>query len=162
MDIFEILTFAEKGFWFGVAAIGFAVLFNVPKRTLFLIFILAAVGGITKAIFTEFFDMVILGSLIGASIIGFSSIRAAHSRHAPPLIFSIPAIIPIVPGRFVYKTMIGITKLTNELPIDEFNEVLQSTINNGFKSLFILMCLTIGVSMPLLITRKESAKKLKI
>lgn len=38
----EWLIYAEKGFWFGIAAIGFAVLFNVPSRTLFPIWVLGA------------------------------------------------------------------------------------------------------------------------
>ena len=37
-----------KSFWSGVAGIGFAILFNVPKRTLIAIFILGLLGGVIK------------------------------------------------------------------------------------------------------------------
>ena len=38
----------EKGIWLGCAGIGFAVLFNVPRRTLGVIYIIAALGGLLK------------------------------------------------------------------------------------------------------------------
>ncbi len=44
----EWLFYVEKGFWFGIGAIGFGVLFNVPLRTLFPIYVLGAIGGLAK------------------------------------------------------------------------------------------------------------------
>lgn len=41
----ETLLFLEKGIWLGFAAIGFAVLFNVPKRALGTIFVIGATKG---------------------------------------------------------------------------------------------------------------------
>ena len=40
----EILMILEKGIWFGFAALGFAILFNVPQRTLLIIWSIGALG----------------------------------------------------------------------------------------------------------------------
>ena len=42
------LSFFEKGIWLGFAAMGFGILFNVPQRSLLIIWLLGAIGGLTK------------------------------------------------------------------------------------------------------------------
>jgi uncharacterized membrane protein YjjB (DUF3815 family) len=155
------LNFFEKGIWFGFAALGFAVLFNVPPRTLVIIWILAALGGLTKLFMVHCGISVVLSSLGGSSLIGILSIQAAHNKHAPPLVFSIPAVIPMVPGVFAYKMMLGMIKLSSDSGVDSAH-ILTDTVSNGLKAMFILMCLAVGVAIPMLITRKSSVKHIKI
>jgi uncharacterized membrane protein YjjB (DUF3815 family) len=155
------LSFLEKGVWFGFAALGFAVLFNVPPRTLAIIYALAALGGLTKLFMVHCGISVVLASLGGASLIGILSIQAAHNKHAPPLVFAIPAVIPMVPGVFAYKMMLGMIKLANDSGVDS-GQILTDTISNGLKAMFILMCLAVGVAIPMLVTRKSSVKHIKI
>jgi len=157
----EWLIILEKSFWFGFAAIGFAILFNVPPRTIFIVWLLAALGGITKLLLIQFGAGVILASFVGASVIGIVSIQAAHNKHAPPLVFSIPAIIPMVPGAFAYQMMLGFIRLTGNPTAPDYSIILYETVNNGLKALFIFMGLAVGVSIPLLITRKSSAKNIR-
>lgn len=159
MDWIEIL---EKWFWFGCAAIGFAILFNVPKRTLLSIFLMSAFGGAVKLLFLQFNNSVVLGTLLGAILVGFLSIYAAHIKHSPPFVFAIPAVIPMVPGSFAYHTMKGIIKLANNTNPDDFIPLLNDTVTNGFKTLFILIAISVGVFAPMLLTRRESAKQIKV
>lgn len=155
------LELLEKGFWGGWAAVGFAVLFNVPARALWAVYLLGFVGCLSKFTLLGFEVHPVLAALVGASLVGIFSIRAAHSKHAPPLIFAIPSVIPLVPGIFSYKAMIGIITLTEKVG-DDYNKVLAETINNGTKATFIIMALAVGVAIPNLITRKESAKEIDI
>lgn len=158
----EILSMLEKGFWAGVAAIGFAVLFNVPVRTLFAIWLLGAIGGFAKYLSIGFEINIILASLIGASLIGVLSISIAHKVHSPPMIFSIPAVIPMVPGIFAYRMMLGLIEIATHVGEAGMENVLVDTVQNGLKVLFILLSLAVGVAVPMLITRKESAKRIKL
>ena len=151
----------EKGIWFGLAATGFAVLFNVPTRTLIAICLMGALGGLTKTIMMHFDFNVIVASFSGATVVGFLSIFFAHDKHAPPPILAIPAVIPMVPGILAYRMMIGLINLAGKLDNTAYLRVLSETTNNGFKVMFILMGLATGVGLPMLITRKESAKDLR-
>ena len=45
---------------------------------------------------------------------------------------------------------------------DSYGQALSETANAGAKTLFILMALAVGVGFPNLITRKESAKEIRI
>lgn len=156
-----ILDIFIKSFWAGVAAVGFGILFNVPKRTIFPIFALGAVGGLVKFGMVYFGTGVVFASFIGATIVGVVSIQLAHLRKSPPLVFSIPAVIPMVPGAFAYKMMLGLIALIELENTDAYLQTLVETVNNGAKMWFVLLALAIGVSMPMLITRKESIKKSK-
>jgi len=158
----EVLLLLEKGLWAGFAALGFAILFNVPVRTLFAIWCLGAIGGLLKFSFLEFDVNIIIASFIGASAIGVLSIPLAHKIHSPPLIFSIPAVIPMVPGAFAYKMMLGMMKIASHTTESGMDQVLVDTFQFGIKAMLILLVLSVGVAVPMLLTRKESAKRIRI
>jgi uncharacterized membrane protein YjjB (DUF3815 family) len=158
----ELLTILEKGFWFGIAAIGFAMLFNVPQRVLLMIFILGCLGGMTKLILLKIGINIVLATFGGTIIIGLLTIQAAHFKHAPPMVFTIPSVIPMVPGVFAYKMMVGIILLTGSSGSPDFQKILSDTVSNGLNMIFILMVIGLGGSLPLLISRKESVKNLKL
>ncbi|OIR12116.1 hypothetical protein GALL_63670 [mine drainage metagenome] len=76
------------------------------------------------------------------------------------MIFAIPSVIPLIPGVFAYRTMLGLIKLTGNIGAD-YNQILSETVNNGAKTLFIIMSLSLGVAIPMHVMRKESVKKIR-
>ena len=147
--------------WAGIAAIGFAILFNVPRRTIYSIWGLGAIGGLIKFTAMYFEFGIVFASFLGATVIGIISIKMAHLRNSPPLVFSIPSVIPMVPGFFAYKMMLGLIALTSIENTDAYTQTLIETVNNGAKTMFILISLGTGVAIPMLLSRKESVKKSK-
>lgn len=156
-----VLEILIKSFWAGIAAIGFAILFNVPRRTLFPIWLLGVAGGLIKFASLELHVNIVFASFWAATAVGFFSIQTAHLKKSPPLIFSIPSVIPMVPGFFAYKFMLGLVALTNMDNADTYLKTLVETVNNGAKMMFVLIALGTGVAIPMLLTRKESIKKSK-
>lgn len=152
----------EKGIWLGCAGVGFAVLFNVPRRTLGIIYIISALGGMLKFYLVSLEVGLIFAALCGSSLIGFSSVLAAHYRKAPPMTFALPALIPMIPGFFAYKAMVGVMKLTAEKDPDIYTKLFFETVNNGLSALFIIVALAAGVAIPLLVSRKETVKRIKM
>jgi uncharacterized membrane protein YjjB (DUF3815 family) len=158
MIIIDIIT---KSIWSGIGAIGFAILFNVPRRTILTIWALGFLGGLIK-FSAMYFDLgIVFASFLGATVIGIVSIQTAHIKKSPPLIFSIPAVIPMVPGFFAYKMMLGLIALIKIENTDTYIQTLIETVNNGAKTMFILISLGTGVAIPMLLSRKESIKKSK-
>jgi uncharacterized membrane protein YjjB (DUF3815 family) len=159
---FEILMILEKGIWFGFAALGFAVLFNVPQRTLLIIWLLGAAGGLTKLLLMQCNIGIVIATFAGAALIGILSVYAAHNKHAPPLVFSIPSVIPMIPGAFAYRMMLGLLKLSGiSVSGESYYQTLAETTSNGLKAIFILMALAVGVAIPMLISRKDTVKKIR-
>ena len=158
----DILALFEQGFWAGFAALGFAILFNVPQRTLFVIWGMGAIGGFAKFFLLGFDVNIILCSLAGAALIGVLSVYAAHNKQAPPLVFSIPSVIPMVPGAFAYRMMLGCMELAGSTSNSQnYINTLAETTNNGLKAIFILIALSAGVAIPMLVTRKDTFKRIK-
>lgn len=158
----DILMILEKGIWFGFAALGFAILFNVPQRTLLIIWIIGASGGLTKLLLMQCDIGIVIATFAGASLVGILSVYAAHNKHAPPLVFSIPSVIPMIPGAFAYRMMLGLMKLSaTVVSTGTYSQTLAETTSNGLKTMFILMALAVGVAIPMLISRKETIKKIR-
>jgi uncharacterized membrane protein YjjB (DUF3815 family) len=158
----ELVLLLERGIWFGIAAVGFAILFNVPTRTLFSIFLISAASGLVKVYLMLYNIDIVLATLAGATLVGMLSIPSAHNKHAPPLVFAIPAVIPLIPGVLAYRMMLGLITLAGDVNNEAYTQILSETVNNGLKVMFILMCLAGGVGVPMLITRKESAKQIRL
>jgi len=142
-----------------MAAIGFAILFNVPRRTIFPIWCLGALGGLIKFTAMNYDLGIVFASFLGAVGIAIVAIQMAHMRNSPPLVFSIPSVIPMIPGVFAYKFMLGMIALTSIEKTDIYLQTLIETVNNGAKMMFVLISLGTGVAIPMLLTRKESIKK---
>ena len=144
-----------------MAAAGFAILFNVPQRTLLPIAVLGALGGLVKFGSMHLGTDIVPASFLSAIAIGIVSISMAHAKNSPPLVFYIPSVIPMVPGFFIYNMILGMMSLTRINDPDQYLQNLISTVNNGTKATFILISLGIGVAVPMLLTRRESIKKKK-
>jgi uncharacterized membrane protein YjjB (DUF3815 family) len=160
-QLHDWLLIAEKFIWCGFAAAGFAVLFNVPVRTLALIAVLGGIGGLTKFSLIYFGFSDVFAPFCGSAVIGLLSIFLAHYKHTPPPVFYIPALIPMVPGVFAYRMMLGMIKLVGNPQAPDYAEVMNTTVNNGLKVLFIIIGLAVGVVIPMLVTRRSSVKDLK-
>jgi uncharacterized membrane protein YjjB (DUF3815 family) len=152
-----------KAFWCGWAATGFGILFNVPPKTLLAIWAGGAIAGLIKFSFLVLSadSPVIESSFFAALAVGMYSVPVARRRYEPPMIFAIPSVIPLIPGVFAYRTMIGLIRLTGEVGND-YALTLSQTVNNGVRTLFIIMSIAIGVSIPLHVMRRDAAKKVKL
>lgn len=149
-----------SAFWCGIAALGFAVLFTTPSRALPAIFLTAFVAGIIKftIILPGTGGGIIMASLASASAAGFISIPFSHWRHVPPIVISIPSVIPMVPGALAYKTILGLIKFIHQTDAD----VLTGTVHNGVMALFIILVLSLGVTLPMLLFRIDTVKNVRI
>lgn len=154
------LEILSSAFWCGCAALGFSILFNTPKAALVSVWLCGFMAGLIKfaVINPALGGGMLVASLLAASAVGIASIPFAHWCHVPPVIISIPAVIPLVPGSFAYRTMLGLIKFINNT--DE--SVLNGTIHNAAMTLFILIALSIGVTLPMLLFRIESVKHVKV
>jgi len=151
----------ELAIWSGAAAVGFGVLFNIPKKAIFTVFILGFGAGLIKFILLKFDFNIISSSLIAAIFVGALSVPLSHKIHQPPVVFSIPAVIPMIPGFFAYKTILSIMKFTFSAGDNARKiELIEAIFSNGFTMIFILIGLTIGVSSPLLFLRKSTFKNI--
>lgn len=156
-----ILKLLEVSFWSGVAATGFGLLFNIPKNSLLTVFLLGAGAGFIKFLLIRFDVHIVLASFTAACFVGFISVPLAHKIHQPPVVFSIPPVIPMIPGYFAYETVLSIMNFTFMIENTEKRlELIDAIFTNGFNMIFVLVSLTVGVALPMLLMKKSSVKQL--
>ena len=78
-----ILNILEISIWASIAAVGFGILFNIPKKAILTVFLLGFGAGFIKTFLLHFQINIVLASLVSASFVGLLSIPLAHSIHQP-------------------------------------------------------------------------------
>jgi uncharacterized membrane protein YjjB (DUF3815 family) len=155
----EVFFFVLRdSFWSAIAAVGFAILFNVPRQTLPACALLGAVGHGLRAALMALFGMPIeAATLLAAITAGFLGELLARHYHMPRLVFVVPGVIPMVPGVFAYRTMLGIFEVTGlaDLSAIEGAEVLLQTAVYAIRTGLILAGLAFGIIAPNLLFRRR-------
>ena len=141
-------------FWSGIAAVGFAVLFNVPRSLLVGCLLTGALGHSVRALLMSFGLSIEWGTLIGATLVGFCAKWLANRTNSPSAIFSIAGGIPMVPGVFAYRTMIAVLSIATATDPDVSNTLLIEASTNAIKTTLILAAIAIGIAAPTLLFQR--------
>lgn len=157
-----LLEILEVSIWSGIAALGFGVLFNIPRRTIFTVFILGFTAGLIKFLLLNLNINIVLATFIAVLFVAVISMPIAHKIHHPPVVFCIPPVIPLIPGYFAYETVLSIMNfIFIEKDAVKRIVLIDSIFSNGFTMFFILISITAGISLPMLILRKSTVKKIE-
>lgn len=145
----------EDAFWSALAATGFAMLFNVPRRALIWCALLGALGHAVRTALIEGAGMNIEpATLAGATAIGFAAKGVAMRLKIPSMVFSISAAIPMVPGLFAYGAMIGILEAINASGPAR-TDILIAAAVDALKAGVILLALATGIALPGLLFQRQ-------
>lgn len=143
-------TVLQDAFWSALAAAGFAILFNVPRRALPGCAVGGAVGHAIRTVLIHLGLDIALATLIGATIIGFLGMYFARRWKLPATIFTVSAAVTMVPGTFAYNTMIGILEVSSASPETGNVALVQASIN-AIKTGLILGAIAVGIVAPTLL-----------
>jgi uncharacterized membrane protein YjjB (DUF3815 family) len=150
-----VFLILQDMFWSALAALGFAILFNVPRKALLYCMIGGAIGHALRTILVLNLGIAIeVGTLIGATFVGFWAKWCAVRLKTPSMIFAVSAVIPMVPGVFAYQTMIAILQITT-VPGDTVSQILTDAVVNGVRTTLILAAIAVGIVSPTLLFQRE-------
>lgn len=152
-----VFAFLIDAFWSCVAALGFALLFNVPRRMLPGCALVGAVGHAARFLMLQTGLLIEPATLFAAVLVGIlSSLLARHYRTLAP-IFGIVGAIPMVPGVFAFRTMIGLIRVagSDALAADVRILLLSEAATNGVKTALLLGALAVGIAVPTLLFRRH-------
>ena len=89
-----------------IATTAFAVLFNAPKRTLIPVGLIGAVGWSVYLLMRDYFSYSSpLSIFCGTVVLSLMSELFARIYKQPVTLFTIPGIVPLVPGLPIYQGM---------------------------------------------------------
>ncbi|WP_412502119.1 threonine/serine exporter family protein [Shewanella algae] len=144
-----LLLLLNDAFFSAIPAMGFAMLFNVPRRYLLYCALAGAIGHSSRTLMLHFGLPIEWATFAAAGIIGMVTIAFAKRHLAPPLLYAVAAIIPMIPGSYAYNTVIALVQLTAQSQLS--TELWEQVVTNGLKTVFILGALSVGLAMPSLL-----------
>ncbi|MFR9503600.1 MAG: threonine/serine exporter family protein [Rikenellaceae bacterium] len=136
-----------------IAAVGFSMIFNVPRHVLWVI----ALGGVIAVCTRNFFNFElgcgpVIGSFLGSMAVSLISIKAVHWFHVPNNVLTIPSVIPMIPGVLLYRFALGLLNVSKE------TMSASSTLTNGVNAALIILGISIGVAIPNIFARRYIAR----
>lgn len=139
-----------------------AILFGTTKKVLWVAGLLGGMGHALRFVLIQLDMGLITATLAGAMFIGIVGIFAAHRVDNPPVVFTMPACITMIPGMYAYKTMLAGIKSTDENYILSDPTIVPEMVHNLMLTVSLLFTLAIGISVGVLLFRKESSRHISI
>ena len=157
MTIIDILLDA---LFAALAGCGFGLISNPPLRTLGRIAILAAVGHALRYCLMNLCGVdIATASFLAAFLIGLCSFPLAKSARCPMTVLYIPALLPMIPGIYAYKTVFALIMFLRSASHQgsaEGMEYMQQFFYNGSIAVSVVALLTIGATLPNFIFKKRA------
>ncbi len=141
--------------WSGLAAIGFAMLFSVPKRA---VVTCTVIGATTHALRAVLVDGHVVGLELATLVVsigaGFAAILAARvHRILPVTVFSSVGLIPMVPGSLAYHAVINSVRFVTTG--DAKSDLVLTALRPALQVALLLGGMGIGLAIPLVFVRSS-------
>ena len=152
------LDIISDGLFAAVAAMGFGAISDPPLRAFPYIAILAALGHAARYCLMNFLGVdIVSASLVAAFIIGSGSVFFGRKVFCPMTVLYIPALLPMVPGTYAYKTVFALIMFFHEISAPTKGSVyLQEMIYNGAVSFSVLFMLAVAATVPVFLLRDKA------
>ncbi|SHG09672.1 threonine/serine exporter family protein [Dysgonomonas macrotermitis] len=137
------------------------ILFGTPKRILVIAGLLGGMGHCIRFILLQLDFGLITATLAGSVAIGLLGIVVAHRVDNPPVVFTMPACITMIPGMYAYKTMLAGMKITDANTLDTDPSLLPTMAHNLMLTMSLLFTLAIGICIAALLFRTTSVKEIE-
>lgn len=99
-----------------LTALGFSILYNLPRKTIVPAGITGAIGWTIYFFLTNYLGGIdFLATIIASFFIAFASQIFARRLRTPVIIFTLPGLIPLVPGGTAYNMMRAFVEGNSEL-----------------------------------------------
>lgn len=136
----------QDAFFAAIPAVGFAMVFNVPRGALGYCALGGAIGHAFRFALTHFTSMPIeWATLLAAALISLIGVRWAQTWRAHPKVFTVAAMIPMIPGTAAFTALIALIQIdrTGFTP-----ELFATFLNQGLRAFFIVSALAVGLAVP--------------
>jgi len=155
MILIDILT---DGFFAAIAAIGFGAISDPPLRAFPSIALLSAIGHSLRFCLMHYLGVDIAAASLCASFsIGMVSLLLGKRIYCPMTVLYIPALLPMIPGMFAYKTVFSLIMFMQNMKVPELKQkYLIDLFTNGIVTCSVIFMLAVGATIPLFLFIKQA------
>lgn len=154
-----LLTLLQDGFFASIAAIGFGSISNVPRCIFAGCGLVAAIGHITRYVLMNVCDVhIIWASLVAGFVIGVFAVLFRHVWKCPCESLAFPALLPMIPGMYAYRSVQSLI-LCFKLPGEDlFNHYAMIFFYNFSVCCLAILLMVFGVTFVIHLHKKKSFK----
>lgn len=145
-----VIELLQDAVFAAIAAIGFAAVSNPPKRSYIYCAVIAAVGHSLRFSLMHWLEWhIVLSSFCAALVIGILAVLFSPHAKIPSETCLYPALLPMIPGIYAYKTFGALVMCISHGGETEFDHYFYLFANNGLTTFFILLMMVIGATIPM-------------
>ncbi|MFI3292350.1 MAG: threonine/serine exporter family protein [Rikenellaceae bacterium] len=154
MTLFQNLL--ADAFFSAIAATGFAVISNPPKKAVAIAAMLSAIGHSFRyyLLHAQGLDLA-TSTFFAAFLIGLLSFAFGKLIRCPSEVFTFPSLLPMIPGMYAYNMFLSLTKFIRS-DSDFHPQLIEDIFKNGLTAVFVMLALVVGVSIPMLFFHEQS------
>ena len=154
MDFVLIL---EKGFFAAIAALGFAAVGNPSKAAFRYVPIIAFLGNALRFSLMTYAGMnIAIATFLASVFAGFIAVGFAYHARYPIEVFAFPALLPMIPGQFAYRSILGMIRFMESTQEVAQEQYLPGIFSNLITALLTMFALGVGVAIPLFMCYQAS------
>lgn len=126
-------------------ALGFAMVFNVPKSALKFCALGGAITYTLRTLILELGISIEISTFLASLVLGIIGVYWSRKYIVPRPIYTVASIIPLIPGTFAFNAMISLVDMNSH---GVTPELIALFIENGLKSISILGAISFGLALP--------------
>lgn len=151
VDLFMQLL--EDALFSAVPAIGFAMVFNVPPHALPYCGAAGALAHSFRTLLMFFGVSIELATFAASTLVGVMGWYWSDRKVIPVPVFTVAAIIPMIPGVYAFSTMIALVEINLEETVSQ--ELVNSVVSNGLKTIFVIGAISFGLAIPKMLLKNS-------
>jgi uncharacterized membrane protein YjjB (DUF3815 family) len=146
------------GIFAAFAGIGFGAISHPPKRAFLYIAILSAIGHALRYYLMNNLHVDIAAASFSASVvIGLTSLWFGRLSHCPITVLYIPALLPMVPGMYAYKTVFALMMFMQNFKNETLaGKYLQEMQSNAVVTVSTVFLLALGATLLIFVFPKKA------
>jgi len=142
-----LIHYTLSAIFAAIPAVGFGMVFNVPKDTLKFCALGGAIAYISRLICLDIGLALELSTFFSATIVGIVTFYWSRRYIVPRPVYTIASIIPLLPGTYAFETIINLISMNvHGVSID----LITLFIHNGLKTIIVLGAIGFGLALPAL------------
>jgi uncharacterized membrane protein YjjB (DUF3815 family) len=140
-----LLLLLQKMALAAVPAVGFALVFNVPRKALKYCAAFGACGYGLRFLLIEAGIPIEGAAFIAAAAVSLTGVWVAQRLSAHPKVFTVAAMIPLVPGVPLFTALIALVQIHRK---GYSTELMATMVSSGLRAAFIISAIAIGLAIP--------------
>jgi len=143
-----LATYVLNAIFAAIPAVGFAMVFNVPRNALVYCAIGGAVGYTTRFVLMDLNIPIELATFLASTLVGVIALYGSRKYIVPRPVYTIASIIPLLPGTYAFTAIINLLQMNAQ---GVSPELITLFIDNGLKAVIILSGIGFGLAIPSLV-----------